>query len=134
MVTEFLDVYMLFPILLLGIDKMIKEKKYLLYIISLILIIASNYYFSYMVCIFAFLYFNYRLVIERKKIDYKLIIKENKNFIIIFLSIIIFPGLPDDLLCYIAGISKMKFQTFLLIILIGKPISLLMYSIFINIL
>ena len=90
MVTEFLDVYMLFPILLLGIDKMIKEKKYLLYIISLILIIASNYYFSYMVCIFAFLYFNYRLVIERKKIDYKLIIKENKNFIIIsFLTCLI---------------------------------------------
>lgn len=59
---------------------------------------------------------------------------ENNNFKKIFLISIILPGFPDDLLCYIAGISNMKFKTFLTIIIIGKPISLLIYSLFINIL
>ena len=43
MVIEFLDVYMIFPLILLGIDKIIKEDKYLLYILSLMMIIVSNY-------------------------------------------------------------------------------------------
>lgn len=47
---------------------------------------------------------------------------------------IFLPGLPDDLLCYIAGISNLKFKTFLIILLIGKPISLLTYSLFMELL
>lgn len=76
-----LDIYMLFPLLLLGIDKIIKEKKHLIYIVSLILIIFCNYYFAYMVCIFSFIYFNYKLLIN--KIDKKTLIKNNIHFIII---------------------------------------------------
>ena len=76
-----LDVYMLFPLLLLGIDKIIKEKKHLLYIISLILIIFCNYYFAYMICIFSFIYFNYKLLIN--KISLKQLLKNNVHFIII---------------------------------------------------
>ena len=44
---------------------------------------------------------------------------------------ILLPGLPDDLICYIAGLSQMKTKTFLLILLIGKPLSILIYSILI---
>ena len=33
---------------------------------------------------------------------------------------ILVPGLPDDLLCYVAGLSNMKFRTFIWIILVGK--------------
>ena len=58
----------------------------------------------------------------------------NHSFKTIFLICIILPGFPDDLLCYIAGISSLKFKSFLFIILIGKPISLLVYSLFINLL
>ena len=55
---------------------------------------------------------------------------KNNNFEKIFFLGILFPGFPDDLLCYIAGISKIKFQKFITIILIGKSLSLLTYSIF----
>lgn len=76
-----LDVYLLFPLVLLGIDKIIKERKHLLYIVSLILIIFCNYYFAYMVCIFSFIYFNYKLLINKNNIKYY--IKENIHFIIV---------------------------------------------------
>ena len=77
MVVQFLDVYMLFPLILLGIDKIIKEDKYLLYILSLMMIIVSNYYFAYMICIFVFIYFNYKNIIN----DKKNIVKNNIKFI-----------------------------------------------------
>lgn len=77
MVIEFLDVYMIFPLILLGIDKIIKEDKYLLYILSLMMIIVSNYYFAYMVCIFVFIYFNYKSIISEKRE----LVKKNIKFI-----------------------------------------------------
>ena len=60
-------------------------------------------------------------------------INNNKFKKVFFISIIL-PGFPDDLLCYIAGISQITFKKFITIILIGKPISLLVYSLFINLL
>ncbi len=51
-----------------------------------------------------------------------------KKFQTIFFWGILLPGLPDDLLCYIAGLSKMEPKTFLLILLIGKPLTLILYS------
>lgn len=39
-----------------------------------------------------------------------------------------FPFSPDDILCYIAGLSKMSFKKYFLIILFGKPVSILLYS------
>lgn len=77
-----LDIYMLLPLLLLGIDKILLEKKHLTYIITLILIIFCNYYFAYMICIFSFIYYNYKLLLE-EKISLKYIIKNNIHFIII---------------------------------------------------
>jgi len=59
---------------------------------------------------------------------------ENNTFPKLFILAILFPGFPDDLLCYIAGISNLKFKTFLSIILLGKPFALLSYSIFPNLL
>lgn len=56
-------------------------------------------------------------------------IKDNKFNKIFFLGIFL-PGLPDDLLCYIAGMSKINFKKFLTIILLGKPLTLLTYSFF----
>lgn len=53
----------------------------------------------------------------------------NSKYDLIFFLIILLPGLPDDLFCYISGITKMSFKKFTLIILIGKPLTLLVYSI-----
>lgn len=58
----------------------------------------------------------------------------NNTFKKIFLIGIIMPGFPDDLLCYIAGISYINFKSFLSIVLLGKTISLFMYSLFMNLL
>ncbi len=56
----------------------------------------------------------------------------NKKFEKIFFLGILLPGAPDDLLCYIAGISNLTFKKFLIIILLGKPLTLIFYSLFIK--
>ena len=85
MFIQFLDVYMIFPLLLLGIDKIIKENKYTLYAVTLMFTIFFNYYFAYMVCIFIFIYYNYKLLFN--KINFKDFIISNLKFIgISFLS------------------------------------------------
>mgnify|MGYP005774980805 CR=1 FL=1 len=78
-----LDAYFLSPLLLLGIDKIIKEKKYLLYGITLFFIILSNYYMGYMCCLFAVLYFIYKYFLSNK----------NRKTIKIFIVISILFGL-----------------------------------------
>ena len=52
-----LDCVVLFPLVMLGLEKLVKENKCLLYCISLALCILSNYYISIMICIFCVLYF-----------------------------------------------------------------------------
>ena len=56
-----------------------------------------------------------------------------KKFEKIFIICILLPGFPDDLLCYVAGVSKLTLKKFLIIILLAKPFALLFYSIFIDI-
>lgn len=67
---------------------------------------------------------------KKETIDRYLKYIQKNYFSKIFWLSIFLPGLPDDLLCYVAGISKMKFDKFLVIILMGKPLSLLSYSLF----
>ena len=61
-----LDGVVLLPLVTLGIDKLINEKKYKLYVISLFIAIVSNYYIGYMICIFSGLYFIYKLILNNK--------------------------------------------------------------------
>ena len=72
----YFDTVVLFPIVVLGLDKLIYERKNRLYIIALTLSIISNFYIGYMVCIFSLLYFIYNIVIY--KLDKNII----KDFII----------------------------------------------------
>ena len=72
----YFDTVVLFPIVVLGLDKLIYERKNRLYILSLTLSIISNFYIGYMVCIFSLLYFIYNIVIY--KLDKNII----KDFII----------------------------------------------------
>ena len=75
-----LDAYFLAPLLLLGIDKIIKENKYWLYSIILFLIVLTNYYMGFMCCIFSVLYFIYKYLLNNEKNHFKI-----RNFLIISL-------------------------------------------------
>jgi uncharacterized membrane protein YdjX (TVP38/TMEM64 family) len=54
--------------------------------------------------------------------------ERGKKFDTIFAAAIFFPVAPDDFLCYIAGLTKMKLKKFVPIILLCKPFSLVVYS------
>lgn len=51
-----LDCILLFPVILLGLECLVKEKKGMLYCIALGISILSNYYISIMICIFMVIY------------------------------------------------------------------------------
>lgn len=57
--TMWIDCMALLPLVALGIEKLISEKKYKMFTLSLGLAIFSNFYIGYMVCIFCFIYFFY---------------------------------------------------------------------------
>ena len=58
-----LDAMVLLPVVLLGIERIINHGKPVTYIIGLALSMFSNYYMSYMLCIFSVIYFIYYFVI-----------------------------------------------------------------------
>ncbi|MEG0565567.1 MAG: YfhO family protein [Hungatella sp.] len=62
-----LDCILLFPLIVLGLEQLVKEKKCFLYCICLGLSILSNYYISIMICIFMVLYFIALLILEDRK-------------------------------------------------------------------
>ena len=60
-----IDCIVLFPLVVLGLEKLVKEGKCGFYCVTLALSIFTNYYISIMVCIFLVLYFVMLLVTER---------------------------------------------------------------------
>ncbi len=72
-----LDCICLLPIIILGLERLVKEKKCLLYVVSLALAIISNYYIAIMICIFCVLYYVYLVLTD----DFKKNIKTIGNFI-----------------------------------------------------
>lgn len=62
-----LDCIFLFPVIMLGLERLVKEKKGMLYSISLGTCILSNYYISIMICIFMVIYFFAVLILEAGK-------------------------------------------------------------------
>ncbi len=55
--TMWFDCVALLPLVALGTEKLIKERKYKIFTLSLALSVISNFYIGYMVCIFVFIYF-----------------------------------------------------------------------------
>lgn len=55
-------------------------------------------------------------------------LEKGKNFDRLFAVAIFAPIAPDDILCMIAGLSSISFKKFLTIIMLGKPVSLFLYS------
>ena len=52
-----LDVIMVLPLIVMGFEMMMREKKFLLYTLSLAYALFVNYYIAFMVCVFMVLYF-----------------------------------------------------------------------------
>ena len=52
-----LDTFALLPLVVLGTVRLLRDKKFILYTVSLFLAIFTNYYVSYFVCIFVFFVF-----------------------------------------------------------------------------
>jgi len=52
-----LDAMVFFPIVILGVERIINKRKFMLYTVALFLIMISNYYMAYMTCIFLVIYF-----------------------------------------------------------------------------
>lgn len=61
-----MDGMMLLPLVTLGIEEIILKGKYKLYMIVLFMVVVSNYYIGYMICIFSVVYFFYKSIIYKK--------------------------------------------------------------------
>lgn len=64
-----LDCLVLLPVIILGMDRLIKDNKYLLYTAVLGISIFSNYYISIMICIFLVFYFAVKMLINGSDAD-----------------------------------------------------------------
>lgn len=53
---------------------------------------------------------------------------KGKKFDRFFAAAIFFPCAPDDILCMIAGLTRMTLKKFSMIIILGKPLALIAYS------
>lgn len=77
-----LDVVYLAPLVILGLEKLVNEKKCMLYMISLFLTLICNFVLGYMVCLFSVIYFIYLIINKYEKKDKKIILEDIKRFII----------------------------------------------------
>lgn len=66
-----LDGLVLLPIVVMGIEKLIDDDKYCLYIFSLACMLFSNYFIGFMLCIFSVIYFLVYLLIIKDKLKIK---------------------------------------------------------------
>lgn len=62
-----LDCILLFPLVMLGLERLVNEKRGMLYCITLGLSILSNYYISIMICIFMVIYFAALLILTARR-------------------------------------------------------------------
>lgn len=65
---------------------------------------------------------------EEQYEKYSAWLDKGHRFETLFAIAIFLPVAPDDLLCFLAGLTKMSLKKFTIIILLGKPLALIMYS------
>lgn len=68
------------------------------------------------------------LVSEKNYQKYLGYLDDQKKFTRFFIAAIIFPIAPDDLLCMITGLTTMRPRTFILTIILCKPLSIYLYG------
>lgn len=77
-----IDGVIMLPLILLGINNIIKENKFILYTISLFIAIYTNYYIGYMICIFSVIYFIYKMFNDKDVYNKKEVIKSKIKYFI----------------------------------------------------
>lgn len=90
-----LDAVILLPLIIMGIEYILENKKSILYIISLTFLFMSNYYTGYMAAIFTAIYVLYRLIVLWSKSQQKELLTKAVR---IFISTLISIGLSAPLL------------------------------------
>ena len=63
-----LDAMVFLPLLILGVESMIRQRKFILYTVSLVTIFCTNYYIGYMCAIFTFVYYLYYFFLVRDEL------------------------------------------------------------------
>lgn len=81
-----LDGMYMLPLIAMGIEKFIKEDKAILYVICLALMLYTNYFIGYMLCIFSVLYFMMYSVLTTNRLVFKKAI--NKCFKFLMASLV----------------------------------------------
>ncbi|SDW78741.1 YfhO family protein [Streptococcus equinus] len=79
-INMWLDVFILLPLIILGLNRLLNQKKIILYYLTLTILFIQNYYFGYMVAIFLVLYFLVQIskesrlkVIGRQFVDFTVV-------------------------------------------------------------
>ncbi|WP_455679468.1 YfhO family protein [Streptococcus sp.] len=79
-INMWLDVFILLPLIILGLNRLLNQKKFILYYLTLTILFIQNYYFGYMVAIFLVLYFLVQIskesrlkVIGRQFVDFTVV-------------------------------------------------------------
>lgn len=67
----FINPMIYFPIIIVGVDKILKKKSPIVYILGVFLSAISNFYFFYMIVIFTVLYVAVKLFVSRKELTLK---------------------------------------------------------------
>ena len=88
--NHFLDAFLLYPLILFGIEEYINDNRIMTYTISLALLGIINYYFLYMFVLFIFLYTLFRYFSINKSFNYHHFIK---SFVTVFMFSVIGIGL-----------------------------------------
>ena len=90
--TMWIDAVMWLPLVVYGVEQLIKYGKYKMFVIFLALTIASNFYIGYMVCIFVMLYyFFYMLAYSDNFVNNPT--REKKHFLKSFIRIAVFSAI-----------------------------------------
>ena len=72
--TPWLDIFMVFPLFQYGLEKLLDENKYHIYIFTLSYMMATNMYLCFSVCVYTILYFVvYRLLYKKDSLKKKLL-------------------------------------------------------------
>lgn len=70
-----LDGVILLPIIAIGVIKIIKENKFNTYIISLALVLITNFYIGFEIFLFICMYFIYELILSEEKNKFKILLR-----------------------------------------------------------
>ncbi len=107
--SMWIDALMWLPLLTLGIEELIRNKKYKLFVSMLALCLLSNFYIGYMCCIYTAVYFFY-YYISRNEADRNNPTKEPRHFSRSLLRIVFFSALAIGISMVIVASAAYSLQ------------------------